>query len=44
MIKSLADILVFSDMDGTLLTDDMQLSSANLETIRLFTMLGGRFS
>lgn len=44
MIRSLADILVFSDMDGTLLTDDKQLTSANFETIRLFTMLGGHFS
>lgn len=44
MIQSLSDILVFSDMDGTLLDDNKLLTSANMETIRLFTMLGGKFS
>lgn len=44
MVQSLGDIWVFSDMDGTLLDDEKQISKANLESIRLFTMLGGRFS
>ncbi|MDL2254119.1 Cof-type HAD-IIB family hydrolase [Ruminococcaceae bacterium OttesenSCG-928-I18] len=44
MIRSLQDILVVSDMDGTLLTDDKQLMASTLESIRLFTSLGGRFT
>ncbi|MFV0352529.1 MAG: Cof-type HAD-IIB family hydrolase [Oscillospiraceae bacterium] len=44
MIQSLKDILVLSDMDGTLLDSNKKLSTANLETIRLFTMLGGHFA
>ncbi len=44
MIQSLQDILVVSDMDGTLLTDDKQLLPSTLESIRLFTSLGGRFT
>ncbi len=44
MIQSLKDILVVSDMDGTLLTDDKRILQSTLESIRLFTMLGGRFT
>ncbi len=44
MIQSLKDILVVSDLDGTLLTDDKKIASSTLESIRLFTMLGGRFT
>lgn len=44
MITYLRDIIVISDIDGTLLTDDHQLLASNLETIRLFTLLGGRFT
>lgn len=44
MRKRLSDLLVVSDMDGTLLDNKKRLSGANLETIRLFTMLGGNFT
>ncbi len=44
MIQSIKDILVVSDMDGTLLTDDKALLPSTLESIRLFTSLGGRFT
>ena len=44
MIHKLSDILVVADMDGTLLSKKKELLPANLETIRLFTSLGGRFS
>ncbi len=44
MIQKLSDILVVSDMDGTLLSPDKTLHGANIETVRLFTALGGRFS
>ncbi len=44
MIQSLKDILVVSDMDGTLLTDDNRVLESTLQSIRLFTMLGGRFT
>lgn len=44
MITSLRDIMVVADIDGTLLTDDHELLRSNLETIRLFTLLGGRFT
>lgn len=44
MSLALSDLLVVSDMDGTLLTDDKELLASNLETIRLFTYLGGRFT
>ncbi|NLW78411.1 MAG: HAD family phosphatase [Ruminococcaceae bacterium] len=41
---SIKDLLVVSDMDGTLLTSDMRLLGCNLETIRLFRALGGHFT
>lgn len=44
MIKKLSDILVVSDLDGTLLTAKEGVPSCNIETIRLFTMLGGNFT
>lgn len=44
MIRSLSDLLVVADIDGTLLTHDQKLLASNLETIRLFTLLGGRFT
>ena len=40
----LQEILVVSDMDGTLLSSDHTLSACNLATIRLFTSLGGKFT
>lgn len=44
MKPKLNEILVVSDMDGTLLTTDKELLACNLETIRLFTSLGGHFT
>lgn len=35
---------LFSDMDGTLLSDDKKVSQENLTAIRLFVKAGGRFS
>lgn len=40
----LGDVLVVSDMDGTLLGADMELPACNLEMIRLFVSLGGHFT
>lgn len=40
----LKDILVVADMDGTLLNRQHELPNCNLETIRLFTSLGGNFT
>ncbi len=42
--EPLSGIMVLSDMDGTLVGPDQTIDSCNLETIRLFTMLGGKFS
>ena len=44
MSQSIRDILVVSDMDGTLLASDCTIPTCNLETIRLFTELGGKFT
>ena len=44
MIRSLQDILVISDMDNTLLTPEDGVPAVNRDTIRLFCMLGGRFT
>ena len=44
MIRSLQDILVISDMDNTLLTPEEGVPQANRDMIRLFCMLGGRFT
>lgn len=44
MIQKLSDILVLSDMDGTLLTADKKIARSDIETIRLFCMLGGHFA
>lgn len=44
MIRSLQDILVISDMDNTLLTPEEGVPQVNRDTIRLFCMLGGRFT
>ena len=35
---------LFSDMDGTLLSDDKKVSQENLAAIRRFVKAGGRFS
>ncbi|MDO5601873.1 MAG: Cof-type HAD-IIB family hydrolase [Oscillospiraceae bacterium] len=44
MIQKLSDILVVSDVDNTLLTSQEGIPSCNVETIRLFTSLGGKFA
>ena len=44
MIRSLQDILVITDMDNTLLTPEAGIPQVNQDTIRLFCMLGGRFT
>lgn len=44
MIQSLKDILVVTDMDNTLLTAKDGIPSCNLETIKLFVALGGKFT
>lgn len=44
MIRSLQDILVISDMDNTLLTPGEGVPQANTDMIRLFCLLGGRFT
>lgn len=44
MDKKLSDILVVSDMDGTLLTPDCTISPSDIATIRLFRELGGHFT
>ena len=44
MIESLADLLVVSDMDNTLLTAKEGVPSCNRVTIQLFCELGGRFT
>lgn len=44
MIQKLSDILVVSDVDNTLLTSSEGIPGCNVETLRLFTSLGGRFT
>ncbi len=44
MADKISEILVVSDMDGTLLTPDMRLLPANIEAIRLFRAMGGHFT
>ena len=41
---SLRDFLVVSDMDNTLLTAETGIPACNLETVKLFCALGGRFT
>lgn len=44
MGESIVDMLVVSDMDGTLLRADKTLPASTLQTIRLFTAMGGKFA
>ena len=44
MNKCLADFLVVSDLDGTLLQVPDGISDCSRTVIRLFTMMGGRFT
>ena len=38
------DVVIFSDLDGTLLNTDHEVSQGNLEAIRRFTEAGGQFA
>ena len=44
MNKPFKNMLVISDLDGTLLTKDMTISTCDIEAIKLFCMLGGKFT
>ncbi len=44
MIESLSDILVITDVDGTLLREKSGISKENLDAIKRFTDKGGRFT
>lgn len=44
MQNSVQGLLLVTDMDGTMLTTDKQISNENLEAIKRFRELGGRFT
>lgn len=44
MIESLSDILIITDVDGTLLREKDGISKGNLEAIKRFTDKGGHFT
>ena len=44
MIESLSDILIITDVDGTLLRENKGISKENLEAIKRFTDKGGHFT
>ena len=44
MIESISDILIITDVDGTLLREKNGISRENLEAIKRFTDKGGRFT
>lgn len=44
MIESLSDILIVSDIDGTLLREETGLSEKNIDAVKRFTDKGGRFT
>ena len=44
MIESISDILIITDVDGTLLREKQGISKENLEAIKRFTDKGGRFT
>lgn len=44
MIESLSDILIITDVDGTLLRQETGISKNNLEAIKRFTGKGGHFT
>lgn len=44
MIESLSDVLLITDVDGTLLREKDGISAGNLEAIKRFTDKGGRFT
>ena len=44
MIESLSDILIITDVDGTLLREKTGISKENLEAIKRFVDKGGHFT
>ncbi|MBQ3500978.1 MAG: HAD family phosphatase [Oscillospiraceae bacterium] len=44
MIESISDILIITDVDGTLLRENKGISKENLEAIKRFTDKGGHFT
>ncbi|MBR3610302.1 MAG: Cof-type HAD-IIB family hydrolase [Oscillospiraceae bacterium] len=44
MIESISDILIITDVDGTLLRESKGISKENLEAIKRFTEKGGHFT
>ncbi len=44
MFEDISKVILFSDMAGTLLTSDKKINSGDLDAIRRFTKLGGRFT
>ena len=43
-MKTFEGIMLISDMDGTLLNKDGQISEKNIEAIQEFISLGGKFT
>jgi len=43
-MKNLSDIIIVSDMDGTLLNSKKEISPENLKAIRKFRSMGGKFT
>ena len=43
-MKTFEGVMLISDMDGTLLNKDGNISEKNIEAIREFVSLGGRFT
>ena len=44
MIENLSDILIITDVDGTLMRAEKGISSENLDAIKRFTGKGGHFT
>ena len=43
-MKDLSDIVLVSDMDGTLLNSKKEITSENLRAIERFRSMGGKFT
>lgn len=44
MFEDISKVILFSDMDGTLLTSKKKINDGDLEAIKRFTALGGKFT
>ena len=44
MFEDLSKVILFSDMDGTLLTSKKEITQKDLDAIKRFTSLGGKFT